>query len=161
MPITVQAPTLQYLPIPLDVAERARRSRKDEFGHVVDVYLDRGPCRVCLRIPTTLEELLLISYKPLADRNPYAEIGPIFIHAHDCVPYDSPDAFPDDFVDRELVIRAYDAHGRIFDATVAAPNEAERHAKQFLSNPAVEEVHVRHRSYTCFDFKIMRKGPLA
>ena len=45
-----------------------------------------------------------MSYQPLPDTNPYAEIGPIFIHAR----------------------------------------------------VEIAEVHVRHRSYTCYDFKVVR-----
>jgi hypothetical protein len=154
---TVQTPTLQFVPIPTEVAENARRTRKDRFGHELKVQRDNGPCRMCLRIPTSPENLILLSYQPLPDRNPYAEIGPIFIHERDCAPYGSLDAFPEDFLGRELVIRAYDVEGRILDASVAAPGEGERVAAEFLSNPNVTEVHVRHTSYTCFDFKIVRK----
>jgi hypothetical protein len=148
--------TLQYVPIPLEIAQEARRTRRDAFGHDIEVYRDTGPCRVCLRISTSPENLLLLSYQPLPDRNPYAEVGPIFIHEHECVPYNSLDAFPEDFASRELVLRAYDGNGRIFDAAVAPSGEGARVATEFLTNAAVHEVHVRHTSYTCFDFKIVR-----
>ncbi|MDB5043320.1 MAG: hypothetical protein JWN27_4046, partial [Candidatus Eremiobacteraeota bacterium] len=65
-------------------------------------------------------------------------------------------AFPADFVARELVLRAYDGEGKIFDAAVAPSGQGARIAAEFLSNADVHEVHVRHTSYTCFDFKIVR-----
>jgi hypothetical protein len=151
-----QAPTLHYVPIGREIAQQARRTRRDAYGHDLEVQQDNGPCRVCLRISKAPENVLLMSYQPLPDRNPYAEIGPIFIHEHDCVPYGSLDRFPEDFVQRELVLRAYDGEGRIFDAAVAPPGEGARVAEKFLSIPDVREVHVRHTSYTCFDFKIVR-----
>ncbi len=156
MSIAVQTPPLRFVPIPLDMAERARRTRKDEFGHDLVIRFDRAPCRVCLRISEAAEDLLLLSYRPLPDRNPYAEVGPIFIHVRDCAPYESLDTFPHDFRARELVLRAYDAEGSIFDAKVAPPGEGERVAGEFLADRGVAEVHVRHRSYTCFAFKIVR-----
>lgn len=156
MMTSVRTPTLQFLPIPLEVAENARRTRKDEFGHELEVQTAAVPCRVCLRISTSPENVILLSYQPLPDRNPYAEIGPIFIHAHDCDPYDSTHTFPKDSSQRQLVIRAYDWNGRILDATVARPGAAEQVATEFLSNLDVDEVHVRQASYTCFDFKIVR-----
>jgi len=146
---------LAYLPLPDEVASAARRSLRDTFGHQLHVERNQAPCRSCLRISKVPEDLILLSYQPLPDTNPYAEIGPIFIHAHTCTPYDAPD-FPGDFLDRELVVRAYDDEGRIADATVAAPGEAEYAAAVFLRGDRIAEVHIRHRSYTCYDFKVIR-----
>ncbi len=156
METTAETLTLRYVPVPVEIAENVRRTRRDTFGHAVEVYRDTGPCRVCLRISTAPENFLLLSYRPLPDRNPYAEVGPIFIHEHDCAPYSAVHAFPEDFVPRELVLRAHDGEGRIFDAVVAPCGEGPRVAAEFLSNADVREVHVRHTSYTCFDFKIVR-----
>jgi hypothetical protein len=147
---------LRFIPIPEDVAREARRTRTDRFGHAVKAYRSQEPCRVCLKISSEPEEFLLLSYRPLADRSPYAEVGPIFIHERECTPYDSPDRFPEDFRPRALVLRAYDGNGAIVAATVAAPGEGEATASRFLDDPSVEEVHVRHTTYTCFDFKITR-----
>lgn len=154
---TSELQTLRYLPIPREIADEARRTRRDRFGHDLHVQMEHGPCRVCLRISKEPEEFILLSYQPLANRNPYAEIGPIFIHAHECEPYDTPHTFPEDFAQRQLVVRAYDYEGRIAGAVVAEPGEAPNAAARFLSDPVIAEVHVRHTSYTCFDFKIVRE----
>jgi len=157
MTTTVRTPTLQFVPIPAEIAQNARRTRKDQFGHDLKVQKGRRACRVCLRMSKSSENFILLSYRPLPDRSPYAEVGPIFIHEHDCAAYSSLDTFPQDFAPRELVLRAYDGEGRIFNAAVAPPGEGQRVAAEFMSNPDVQEVHVRHTSYTCFDFKIVRK----
>jgi hypothetical protein len=148
--------TLRFIHIPEKVAEEARRTRIDAFGHHLKSYQGRESCRVCLNISREPEDFLLLSYRPLPDRNPYAEVGPIFIHERECTPYGSLDEFPEDFRSRALVLRAYDGDGEIVDATVAAAGEGERAAANFLDNPTVEEVHVRHPTYTCFDFKVVR-----
>ncbi|MGZ3548382.1 MAG: DUF1203 domain-containing protein [Vulcanimicrobiaceae bacterium] len=119
--------------------------------------MDTGPCRSCLRYSDEPEPFILMSYRPLADRNPYAEIGPIFVHANACEPYSRLDAFPETFSSRPLVLRAYDHKGFIATAEVAAAGDAPRIAAGFLSDPNIAEVHVRHISYTCYDFKIVRK----
>jgi hypothetical protein len=157
MTTTLEATALRYVPISIEIAERARRTLRDDFGHELEAFTTQAPCRVCLRISTQPERLILLSYRPLSDLNPYAEVGPIFIHERDCVPYDAA-MFPPDFQTRRLVIRAYDARGFIHDAIVAAPGEGERIAAAFLALPQVAEVHVRHDSYTCFDFAIVRAG---
>lgn len=149
------AEDMKYIPIPSDVAEQARRTLRDDFGHQLSVERNQGPCRLCLGLSEEPEDLILLSYQPLADTNPYAEIGPIFIHPYACTPYRA-DAFPPDFLERELVVRAYDTNGRITDATVAAPGEAQAASAAFLTDDNVAEVHVRSRSYTCFLFKVER-----
>jgi hypothetical protein len=146
---------MRYVPIPKEITAEARRTLRDRFGHKLHVERNQGPCRSCLRISKEPEELILLSYQPLSDTNPYAEVGPIFIHARDCAPYDS-SVFPADFADRELVVRAYGEDGRIADAAVAPAGQASAVAEQFLRQERVAEVHVRHRSYTCFAFKIVR-----
>jgi hypothetical protein len=100
--------------------------------------------------------MILMSYQPLPDTGPYAEIGPIFVHAQDCRPYSDVETFPSDFAARPLVLRAYGYDGRITDARVAEPGQARSVAAEFLGRAEVAEIHVRHVSYTCFDFKIVR-----
>jgi hypothetical protein len=147
---------MKYMPIPQDIAEQARKTLRDGFGHPLQVERNQAPCRSCLRISKEPEDLILLSYQPLPDTNPYAEVGPIFIHAHACTPYNA-DAFPEDFLERELVVRAYNHEGRIADAVVAAPGKAEDAATAFFADERIAEVHIRHTSYTCYDFKVTRE----
>lgn len=153
---TLTTTTLRYFAIPEDVAREARETLRDRFGHRLRVETAQAPCRVCLRIPTAPEEMILLSYQPLPDTGPYAEIGPIFVHADPCRPYADVCAFPPDFAPRPLILRAYGHDGRIARAVVAPPGEAPEHAAALLSDNAIAEVHARHVSYTCFDFKIVR-----
>lgn len=148
--------TLKYVPIPEDLANEARETMRDRFGHDLKIVQDKAPCRVCLRISEAPEDLILLSYQPLADTGPYAEVGPIFIHATRCEPYGEATSFPNDFANRRLVLRAYGYDGGIVDATVAEPGTAPARTAAFLSDDQIAEVHVRHESYTCFDFKVVR-----
>jgi hypothetical protein len=156
METTATRVILHYLPIADQIAEEARTTLRDRFGHRLHVEKQQAPCRVCLRISKSPEDLILLSYQPLPDTGPYAEIGPIFIHAERCMPYSDVESFPADFADRRLVLRAYDCEGSIADAVVAEPGEAPKYAAAFLEDERIAEVHVRHESYTCLDFKIVR-----
>jgi hypothetical protein len=156
MSTTTMPTTLHYLPIPEEIAGEARATMRDRFGHPVHVTSAQAPCRVCLQISKAPEDLILLSYQPMPDTGPYAEIGPIFIHAHRCTPYADIETFPQDFASRRLVVRAYGREGEIVDAVVAEPGEGPDRAATFLNRNDVSEVHVRHESYTCFDFKVVR-----
>ena len=147
---------LRYVAIPPEIAQEARCTRVDRFGHRLSVVSEFGPCRVCLRIEPAPSEFILLSYQPLPDRGPYAEIGPIFIHAEPCKPYAQTTQFPADFASRRLILRAYGHDGAILDAKIAPPGEAPAVATALLTDESVAEIHVRHVSYTCFDFKIFR-----
>ena len=147
---------LRYFGITDAIAEEARATLKDRFGHDLKVETGTAPCRVCLRVPKEPERLLLLSYQPLADMSPYAEIGPIFVHADRCEPYAQDDVFPEDFARRRLVLRAYGYDGKIVNALIAEPGEAPEKAAYLLNGVEAAEIHVRHESYTCFDFRITR-----
>jgi hypothetical protein len=148
---------MRYLPIPDEIASEARATLRDRFDHRLKVTTEAAPCRSCLRISRRPEELILLSYQPSPDRGPYAEIGPIFIHARECRPYAQTESFPADFAERRLVLRAYGQTGEIVDAMVAPPGTAPDCAARFFEDERVVEIHARHESYTCFDFKIVRE----
>lgn len=156
--MTTATIVLHYVPVPPEVAAEARRTMTDAFGHPLEIAEVAAPCRICLRIAKTPERMMLLSYRPLEDRGPYSEVGPIFVHAEPCEPYAELGSFPADFAERPLILRAYDREGRIAAAVSAQPGQAPREAERMLGDEAIAEVHVRHVTYTCFDFKIVRGG---
>ena len=158
MSTTAVSTKLKFLPIPLELSAEARATMTDRFGHRLHITKTMAPCRLCLRISKAPEDFILLSYQPLPDTGPYAEIGPIFIHADPCEPYADSQTFPQDFASRPLVLRSYDRAGDIHDSLVAEAGEGELRANELLDDPAATEVHVRHVSHTCFDFKIVRSG---
>jgi|SRR5579872_1484767 len=155
----VQKSTVKVVAMPTEVAERARKTLKDDFGHALIPEIVDGvaPCRHCLRIAPAGTRMILLSYRPFpADNGPYCEVGPVFIHAEPCERYSSENAIPQDFAPRELVVRAYTRNNAIHDSTIAPPGTALDRAASFLENPQVAYVHVRNTTYTCFDFQIER-----
>jgi hypothetical protein len=156
MSTTAVSTKLRFLPIPPEIADQARRTMIDRFGHRLQITKTQAPCRVCLKISQEPEDLILLSYQPLEDTGPYAEIGPIFIHAKACEAYADSQNFPPDFASRALVLRSYNAAGEIVDSLVAPPGTAQRWASHLFNDPSAVEVHVRHISHTCFDFRIVK-----
>ena len=168
------ASPITYAPQPIPAHTLAGLRSRDDAGNVMRPYLARtdgvpiesvgSPLRCCWRSVRPGDRIALVSYAPLrrwagltgADPGAYDEIGPIFIHARECRPYAETESFPADFAERRLVLRAYGHTGEIVDAIVAPPGTASDCAARFFEDERVAEIHVRHESYTCFDFKIVR-----
>lgn len=149
----------RYLPIDHTLAQRIRTTLGDDHGNALQIRTsddDGNPCRSCLRITPSGSRLILFAHRPFTASGPYAEIGPVFIHAEDCAPYAQPDRFPADFRPRRLTFRAYDMRGDIDDATVADGAGAETALERLFASEDVAEVHVRNPAWGCYDFRVVR-----
>ena len=152
-------PPFQYLPIQDATVRAVRTALRDEHGNALQVQVsdsDTAPCRSCLRATPRGTRLILFAHRPFAIDGPYAETGPVFVHADNCEPYRARDVFPPDFRARRLVFRAYDARGAIHAATLADGVDAEQTLAQQFADPAVARVHVRNPAWGCFDFAVER-----
>lgn len=74
-----------------DGLDRVRGRGVDDFGNplAVSVVTDVGgtPLRCCLREAEPGERVVLMAYRPARVGGPYAEVGPIFVHAQRCDGY--------------------------------------------------------------------------
>jgi hypothetical protein len=142
--------------------ERIRRGGPDANGQPALVRIAEGPanpCRHCLGLITEGEEKLVLAYRPFPALQPYAELGPIFLHARACGRYDAerlPAWF--DFMDPALV-RGYGADDWIrYDtgAVVRGP-EIDAACRRILADPTIAYVHVRSK-FNCFQCRVDRSG---
>lgn len=151
--------SFRYLPIDDALAERIRTTLRDDHGnrlHVQTSEDDSNPCRSCLRVTPHGSHLILFAHRPFTTDGPYAETGPVFVHAEACTPYAQTDRFPEDFRMRRLTFRAYDTRGAIHDATLADGVDAERVLERLFASDDVEVVHVRNPAWGCYDFRVVR-----
>lgn len=155
--------------IPTELAIRIRTTLLDDCGNALSIWSSDGdgnPCRHCLRITHAGERLILFAYRPFDDGNgPYAETGPIFIHADPCERYAEDAGLPPTFASRRLTLRAYGRTERgslsIVDAQVADAGEGaiQRALTELFSDERVAFVHVRNPAWGCYDFRIERPTP--
>ncbi|MBL8622792.1 MAG: DUF1203 domain-containing protein [Myxococcales bacterium] len=146
--------------IPTDHADHLRRGGLDA-NHQPPVRTvaegGRNPCRHCLGLIAPGEPMLVLAYRPFAAAQPYAEIGPVFVHADACPRYRDA-ALPAWFAHlTPALIRGYDARDWIVyptGAVVAGPELADR-ARTILGDPAVAYVHVRSQ-FNCYQARIER-----
>jgi hypothetical protein len=151
--------TFAYLPVDDMTVRAVRETLRDAHGNALRVQesdSDTAPCRSCLRVTPRGTRLILFAHRPFETEGPYAEIGPVFVHAEACEPYRARSVFPPDFRARPLVFRAYDAAGAIHGATLAYGKEAERTLARQFADVAVARVHVRNPAWGCFDFAVER-----
>ena len=133
---------------------------KDDLGHALSVRHDssRHQCRACLRLTEPEEGFILLSYSPITSDQPYAEVGPIFIHEKECRPYEETVAYPAEFPREAVVLRAYDARDEIEDAAFVGNQPVEEEIARLFGNPRVAYLHARNSTYGCFMFRIDRSG---
>ena len=116
-----------------------------------------NPCRHCLQLIPPGEEKLVLAYRPFATPQPYAESGPIFLHAQPCVRYRS-NALPAWFVFLDpALVRGYDRDDwiRYETGAVVSGSEVRRVCEEILGDPEIAYVHVRSK-FNCFQCRVDR-----
>ena len=151
-------------PIPAEVLERIRAAGHDDFGNPLEpVTSEEGgePMRCCLRRAAPGDRMGLIAYRPFARPGPYAESGPVFIHAEACEGYAGIGSYPPGYRDwPTMVFRPYHYDGSIaYDAIALGDGPgAETLIAGLLADPAIEFIHARNVYAGCYMFRIGRPG---
>lgn len=147
-------------------AERLRQIRVHHRDDNGDPYAQRvddeggAPLRCCLRDSRLGEDIALIGYRPLPQAGPYAEVGPVFIHADECAGYPAADRYPDEFRSRTQVFRAYRDNGTIAGGRLVDPGHGQEQViRELFADPEVAFLHSRNVIYGCFMFEITRSAP--
>lgn len=146
--------------IDTEEVERIRQGAADANGQRALVCVAEGvanPCRHCLDLIAEGDDKLVLSYRPFDSVQPYAETGPIFLHARDCTRYES-DRLPAwfDFLD-PAIVRGYDASDwiRYDTGTVVAGPQIDATCRRILADTSVAYVHVRSK-FNCFQCRVDR-----
>jgi len=99
-----------------------------------------NPCRHCLRLIPTGHQKLVLAYRPFAAVQPYAETGPIFLHAEPCERYEA-----------EVVPPWFD----FLDPAIVRGSEITNACRMILGDGDVAYVHVRSK-FNCFQCRVDR-----
>jgi Protein of unknown function (DUF1203) len=150
--------SFRIVPLPTEIAEAARRALNAGAANHALITVDSpgsSPCRHCLRWAQPGERVILFPYAAIASGHPYAETGPIFVHANECQRYSATDAYPADFRTGR-VFRAYDSNYHIIDAEVVDGREPDLVIQELFKNPETAFVDVRSVTHGCFTFRVQR-----
>ena len=169
---TVEAPgrtAFRVHPIPPRTLEEIRLAGHDRFGNeLTPVVDDEGgsPLRCCLSRTTPGERIYLIAYRPFGRPGPYAEAGPVFVHASPCPGYSETSAYPAGYRDwPAMIFRPYRHHAELncdaiaYDAIKLGEGPtAEALIASIFADPAIKFIHTRNVYAGCFMFSITRAG---
>ena len=153
---------IRFTSMPTRQAEAYRVGALDANGHRPENHISGGdgvPCRHCQRDVAEGEPYLILAYRPFPRPQPYAEIGPIFLHADSCRRYPDSDRVPAMFLEREsYLLKGYGADDRIVYHTgrIVGSAEIATAASAILDRDEVTYVHVRSALNNCFSGRIDR-----
>ncbi|WP_054310996.1 DUF1203 domain-containing protein [Mesorhizobium sp. 1M-11] len=154
--------TVLFKALPTATVKALQKGGPDAYGHIPERRISDGdgvPCRHCLKNVPAGEAYLILAYRPFPELQPYAETGPIFLHAEECERAEEAVTIPELFLETaDYIVRGYSADNRIVygtGAVVPTPEIAER-ARMLLEREDVAYLHMRSARNNCFQCRIER-----
>ncbi|AYD00840.1 DUF1203 domain-containing protein [Neorhizobium sp. NCHU2750] len=150
-----------FTAMPTRDAEALWNGGADAYGNVPEKKVSDGggyPCRHCLNDIADGERLLVVAYRPFPALQPYAETGPIFLHAQPCDRYACEEELPPMLDSPDYIVRGYGADDRIVygSGAVTATGSIAARAAELLTRDDIAYVHVRSARNNCYQCRIDR-----
>ena len=153
---------LRFIALATDTTRALQAGNADANGQAPERQVSDGsavPCRHCLSDVAAGEPFLILAHRPFPEAQPYAETGPIFLHAAPCQRHGEGAEVPALFLSREqLLVRGYGKDDRIVYGTGQVVSSAEigAVARDLLVRPEVAYLHLRSASNNCYQCRIER-----
>ncbi len=154
---------LKFFALATETAHSLRAGNPDANGRAPERDISDGsglPCRHCLSDVAAGAPFLILAHRPFPEAQPYAETGPIFLHAEPCERHGEGVEVPALFLSRaQALIRGYDQDDRIVTGTgqVVVSAEIATVAQDLLAAPEVAYLHLRSASNNCYQCRIERR----
>lgn len=152
-------PAIKFVALPLEVARALQAGGPDANGQAPERRVSDGegvPCRLTLRPVPAGEPYLILAHRPFPVPQPYAEVGPIFLHAESLERWPESDAVPPALDSPRYIVRGYGADDRIVYGTgqIVDTPAIPAKAAELLADPRVTYLHVRSASNNCYQCRI-------
>jgi hypothetical protein len=134
-----------------------RQTSVDHGGNPVEPFIDDEggwPLRCCLTDSRPGEQLAIVAWSPFEWSGPFAEVGPIVIHATECAGFTG-SGVPPQFLTRRQIVRPYGHDRRIaYDHIVLVEPDGSLPVvlADVLARPDVAFTLVRNVLAGCFSF---------
>lgn len=152
--------TIRFMAMTTTMARHYQSGEADANGQKPETDTSDGdgvPCRHCLQNVRAGDKYLILSHRPFPAPQPYAETGPIFLHADECTRYSESWLMPEMFNEnKDFILRGYSCQDRIVYGTggVIETGDIPIRAKELLSRDDVSYVHMRSARNNCFQCRI-------
>jgi hypothetical protein len=153
---------IRFISLPGDQAAAYWAGGADANGQPPELHVSDGdgvPCRHCQQDVAAGERYLILAHRPFPAAQPYAEVGPIFLHAEPCPRYPESGRVPPMFLERaSYLLKGYGANDRIVYGTgqIVPSSEIAAAAERILERGDVAYVHVRSSTNNCFSCRVER-----
>lgn len=153
---------LRFVALTTETVRALQSGAADANGQAPERHVSDGngvPCRHCLTDVAEGAPFLILAHRPFPKAQPYAETGPIFLHAEPCERHGETADVPALFRNRaQALIRGYGTDDRIVYGTgrVVASSEIAVAARALLERPEVAYLHLRSATNNCYQCRIER-----
>ncbi|RRI03816.1 DUF1203 domain-containing protein [Mesorhizobium tamadayense] len=153
--------SIQFKALPTEAVRALQRGGPDAYGHTPERRISDGdgvPCRHCMRNVAAGDGYLILAYRPFPELQPYAETGPIFLHADECERGADADALPEMLESSDHIVRGYGKDDRIVygSGAVVPTGDIAARAETLFERDDIAYIHVRSARNNCYQCRIER-----
>ena len=153
--------TIQFKALPTEDIRALQRGGADAYGNRPERKISDGdgmPCRHCLKNIAAGDAYLVLAYRPFQKLQPYAETGPIFLHAEECDRAIESEALPEVLDSPDYIVRGYGRDDRIVYGSggVIRTGDITARAETLFERDDIAYVHVRSARNNCYQCRIER-----
>jgi hypothetical protein len=153
--------SIQFKALPTETVRALQRGGADAYGQLPQQWISDGsgvPCRHCLKNVAAGESYLVLAYRPFPALQPYAETGPIFLHAEACERAGENETLPEMLESSDYIVRGYGADDRIVYGTggVIPTDGISDRAQALFERDDIAYIHVRSARNNCYQCRIER-----
>jgi uncharacterized protein DUF1203 len=153
--------SIRFTALETSVVRALQEGGPDANGQVPERHVSPGmgiPCRHCLDLVAEGEAFLILAYRPFPAPQPYAELGPIFLHAEPCAPHEPGPEVPKMLASPRYIVRGYGANDRIIygSGQIVPTVDIAFAAAAMFEDPRIAYIHVRSASNNCYQCRVDR-----
>ncbi len=153
--------SIRFVALNTSIVRALQEGQPDANDQPPERHISDGngvPCRHCLDQVEAGEPYLILAHRPFPAPQPYAELGPIFLHAQACERHPGGANIPPILRSAQYLIRGYDSNDRIVygSGQVVPTASIPEIAAGMMQNERIAYVHVRSASNNCYQCRIDR-----
>ena len=152
---------VRFVALETSLVRNLQAGGTDANGQTPERHISPGsgiPCRHCLEPVAAGKPFLILSHRPFPAPQPYAEQGPIFLHAEPCRRPCPSAKLPSMLASEHYLIRGYNAEHRIVygSGQIVPTNQIVERAEAMFTDPQLAYIHVRSASNNCYQCRLER-----